>query len=242
MPGQELRVPLYAEQAADPVRLHGLDDAVLSPGHRPEPCPEPADRLVVEGVDSDLGTAGHGLEEAAGGDGDVVDGVVGPVLDVVVPPGDGRDMLDERSAEGHVENLGAAADPEHGEPGGDRRHDEGDLGGVAPRVDAVSLRHGRLPVAGRIDVAPAGEKETVEGEERGFGVIGSERRQDERQAAGAHDRIDVDLVDLLHRTVAVDRRGGGRDPDARLHTSLTVRPPCCRQVSGLGRNCSSIRR
>ena len=75
---QRLGVPLNPEQERLPPALDALDDAVLRPRDRMQAVAEPLDALVVKGVDVHAVATDHGRESAAGGDADLVRGLVVP--------------------------------------------------------------------------------------------------------------------------------------------------------------------
>ena len=81
---------------------------------------------------------------------------------VVEVPHDVGQVLVQRAAQLHVEDLAAAADGEHGQVGGERGGEQGPLAGVPDRVDAADLGRGLLAVGERVDVSPAGEHQAVE--------------------------------------------------------------------------------
>jgi hypothetical protein len=70
------------------------------------------------------------------------------------------DVLNERSAEGHIEDLDAAANGEHRNSPRLRFLDESCFGRIARGVDGAYFFVALFPVASGIDVLTAGEHET----------------------------------------------------------------------------------
>src|SRR5690242_14980337 len=158
--GEILRVPLDGHEPAlrGAGGLHRLGDPVLGRRRDREARSDARDRLVVPAVHRDLGRAGDRLEARAGRDGDrVVElrllrrGVGGLVHDGGRPL-EGQ-ILHERPAEGHVDDLQAAADSEHGALAPQGLLEQREVDRVALRVDLhVPVREERVAVARRIDV------------------------------------------------------------------------------------------
>ena len=100
-----------------------------------------------------------------------VGGVLGPLrLD--------RDVLDERAAEGDVQDLDAAAHPEDGEPAVEHAFGQLELEGVPNRLRRRQMLRGLLPVASRVDVAAAAEEDAVADVERVLDVAVDARERE----------------------------------------------------------------
>ena len=202
--------------------LDGLDRAVLGPGHRARARRGVPHRLVVQRVDLELGLAQRLGQPALGLDLHLVDGLVAPLVLVMVLASDGGDVLDERAAEGDIGDLHAPADGQHGDVAVEGALEQGDVEGVAPRVDVVGLGRRRRPVEGRLDVAPTREHHAVHRSEDGSDVVGIGDGEDHGHAPRPLHRFDV----VPGRGVEQRRTGGGvvclgvgRDADERLHGS-----------------------
>ena len=153
-------MPLHAEGEAVTGQLDRLDDVVVGPRGRLELRRQLVDGLVVVAGDGDggaeqpvqhgAGAEGHpGLAEDAGGR------AVPPVADGV------GQVLVERAAERHVEQLRAPADAEHRQVGRQRAGEQAQFPVVAPPADD-GLRVRALLVALRVDVRPAGQHQGVD--------------------------------------------------------------------------------
>ena len=110
-----------------------LDDAVLGDGVDDEPRPGGLDRLMVRTVDPEAGHSGDAVEEGAG---DYPDGMPRLVARVGLAMCQAirdfvRDMLDQGAAESDIQELLAAADPEHRHVLGERTLCGGELEGGA---------------------------------------------------------------------------------------------------------------
>jgi hypothetical protein len=81
-------------------------------------------------------------------------------------------VLVQRAAQGHVEDLQAPADGQHGQAHVDGCSDQGQLGLVALGVGAVHLGVLMPAVAPRLYVAPSGQDQAVE---RGQSLLGRHR-------------------------------------------------------------------
>ncbi len=112
--------------------------------------------------------------------------------------------LDEGPAEGDVQHLDAAADAEDRHARCHRRVHQGELPGVALRVDCAARRRADLAVAGRVDVRPSAQHEAVDPlhERLDRGVPA----QPDRQAARRGDRPGV-VGEVQVHLGGPDRRG-----------------------------------
>jgi hypothetical protein len=102
-------------------------------------------------------------------------------------------VLVQRPAEGHVQYLHAAADPQ-------QRHVPLDGAASQCDLDPVAIGHGSIgrrvrlsTVLGRIDVVAAGQDERVDSVEHLVGVVDQRRigRDDDGQSTGPLDRVHV---------------------------------------------------
>jgi hypothetical protein len=188
-----LRVPLDAERERAGGVLDRLGQLVeRRPARDPPALADLGHALVVVGLRRVRDLARGALGERPGGEADVVVGAVEgadhpPVVLVAEVVGE---VLDERPAARHVEDLHAAADTEQGQPAGERLAGERDLEVIALRDGAHGRGVGLGAVAGRVDVGAAREQEPVEQVEQPAGVRGQRGigRQDDRRAARRGDR------------------------------------------------------
>ena len=74
----------------------------------------------------------------------------------------GGQMLVQRSSEGDVDHLGAAADSQHGHPAAQGSVEQRELPVVPVSRGFVGVRTVVVPVGRRIDVAPTGDQYSVE--------------------------------------------------------------------------------
>lgn len=166
-------MPLHAQHPSITriFQLDSLDQSVAAGGYGGQTGPEAVDGLMVMG-----GTAQHRptprlSQKGALGHLHVMEnGEVVARLAVQVHPLQVRQMLVQRSAQSHVENLHAPADGEDGTTEDESGTDESEFGGVPGRVHPVHLRVGLAAVAGGMDIAAAGQEEPVEGRQRGLCV------------------------------------------------------------------------
>src|ERR1051326_3587413 len=155
--GQLLGMALDGDDQAV-VRLHALDCPVLAGGRLVQPCRQLLDGLVVKAVDPDLVLAG-GLAELRGrlnldGVGEVVAAVLAHVVVIQV--------LDQRAAHGHVDDLLAAADAEDGQLALPGLLEHPQLGLVQVAVDGADLLVLGLTVQRRGDGPAAGQQQAVD--------------------------------------------------------------------------------
>ncbi len=126
---------------------------------------------------------------------DVMVGVVeaAGVAPVVLVSDEIGEVLVQRSAQRHVEQLHPAADAEHGHVALERAADERDLGLIPLRHRALRLRMRLGPIRRRVDIGAAGEDQAVEPVEHLVGVGDEDRirRDHHHEAADALDRGDV---------------------------------------------------
>jgi hypothetical protein len=101
-----------------------------------------------------------------------------------------RDVLDQRAALDDVEYLRAAADAQRRRARVDEPARDGQLQVIALVIDAVVQLVHASGIALRVDVAASGEHERIDHLERLLPVRFAGRDQ-QRDAAGAADRIDV---------------------------------------------------
>jgi hypothetical protein len=192
-----------------------LDHAVGAPRHRAQAAAEPPHRLMVDRVDHDLRLAVHVAEQAPLLDRDRVlhrlhvRRAVGHAVAVLL-----RQMRDQIAAERDVQDLHAAADAENGEPvASERGAYQGQLEGVALAADVVVRGMRRAAVVVGRDVAAAGQQQTAEPfQHRGGARHGREQHRD---AAGRHHRVDVGARDRKTRPLAGPCVR--RDADQRPH-------------------------
>jgi len=117
---------------------------------------------VVERVRSQNLGPDDPVEPARCDDVDAVDLVGRPVQVIVTRSAANAQVLDQGAAVGDVQQLGPPTDAEDGHPRRPGRSDEGQLPVVAQRIRRAALRLGDGPVPSRVDVAAAGEDQTVD--------------------------------------------------------------------------------
>ena len=207
---------LDGEHAAVPVSLH---DAVRGDRSHGKGRREHFDRLVMEGIDGERVQPVDLIQECV----PVAEDRMGRfAVRGILPVGDGAGMLQwkvliQGAAGGDVQELGAAADAEDGLPA-----PEGDAGieqvaGIPPGIDRdAGIGQDSLAVAGRIDILPAREEQTVQtGDERFHSGGIRQHRQDDGLPARLPDRIDVGIRDDM----------GPAPADSRRHTDERCLPP-----------------
>ena len=109
-------------------------------------------------------------------------------------PEDVGQVLVQRAAEGDVEDLRPAADPQNRHVPAQRTGHQREFPGVAVAGRLVGGRVGVVAVGGGVDVLAAGDEQTVEAVEHASGDLAVDglRRQQRRDAAGQGDALDVD--------------------------------------------------
>jgi hypothetical protein len=102
-------------------------------------------------------------------------------------------VLDQRAAERDVQQLHAAADPEHRQVAFQRAQRQRDLRAVAVGPGVGGLGMALDAVGARVDVRAAGEHQAVEAVEHVVGVLFDPGvgRQHQRDGAGALQRVHV---------------------------------------------------
>ena len=113
--GIRLGMPLHAQRVARAGQLDRLGQVVLRrPAGHLQAVADPVDRLVVVGLRRDANTAGRARGERSGDEADVVVAAKVPgIAPVVLVADELGDVLVQRAAAGHVEDLHAAAHAEH---------------------------------------------------------------------------------------------------------------------------------
>ena len=85
-----------------------------------------------------------------------------------------RYVLVERASERHGQNLGSQADPEYGKAGGYGITCDSDLEPFTLGIRIPDLGGRFVSIAPRVDVASAGEDESVDARERNGPLVGAE--------------------------------------------------------------------
>src|ERR1043166_3312074 len=192
-----------------------LDDAVLRPRGRAQRRGQVTDRLMVAAVDARAHRPEGAMQQGVRLDAQpVASGRVG-VIDRP-PAAFAREVLVQRPAQGHVQDLDAATDGEDGEPAALRAGDERELDGIAGGIGFAEPGMRRGAIARRVDVLPAGEHQPlhpVEGGARGLGV--EHRWHQEGHEAGAGEGAHVRDVegDAFPTAVGAARRAHRDDFD-----------------------------
>jgi hypothetical protein len=191
-----LGVPLHADHETVQLTgcaLNGLDDPVFGPRHRNKPRTRHVDRLVMVGRYTEVVPARHDADQP------VARGDAHPVLveaavrtGVAVMADQVGQVLVQGAAQGHVQNLHAAADAQQRYAFAQRRRGDGKLPVVTVALDNRGLRVRFSTVTRRVDVRAAREYNPVEvGYRGGRFLVTSARRQQHGPPAVAPDRVDV---------------------------------------------------
>src|SRR6266550_2086181 len=108
----------------------------------------------------------------------------------------GTDVLVETTAHGHVQELGAATHRQYRLALRERPPHEQQLGPVARRVGPLAMRATGFAVCARVDVHAPGQEQTVDllVDPAECGLIALEQRNDPRDGADGHKRLDVALA------------------------------------------------
>jgi hypothetical protein len=109
--GDQLWVPLDAEERTVVIALNGLDDSVRRPRHRTQARTHVCHRLVMHAVHAERPLAGDRSQEASGLDFDGMNRLAVSLIFSVGLVSTGRQVLDESTSGRHVQHLGSAAYP-----------------------------------------------------------------------------------------------------------------------------------
>jgi hypothetical protein len=223
-------MPLHRQQEGMPARprrrFHRFDHAILRPGDGYQSVAEPGDALVMGGRhrQRETGLAASWPqdrgEQAAFGEPHRVRperAGLGPV------PGRGGEMLAQGPATGHVEQLHAPADTEHGQPGGQRGREQLQFRLIAFGVDTAGPRIRLGAVPRRVEIAAAGQDQPVQPAQGGRDP--RRWRQQHGNAARLGDLVDVIAGQQRGRSVPRSPPGrlgvGGQPDDRRAHSGVT---------------------
>jgi hypothetical protein len=207
--------------------LQTLDRPVGGPRGGDQPVPEPVHGLVMVGRRVQPGLVAGAREHPAQRPGRSHPDQVPPESavrpGVLFVPHDLRQVLVQRPAADHVEQLNAPADGQQRPAGRQRRVQQGQLPAVSLAVRRAGLRVGHRAVPGRIHVPAARHDQPVQVGHggRGFGRVAA-RRQQHRPPAAAPHRIHVGLRDQRGRNRPVAPLGqvvvrGNTDQRAHVH-------------------------
>jgi UDP-3-O-[3-hydroxymyristoyl] N-acetylglucosamine deacetylase/3-hydroxyacyl-[acyl-carrier-protein] dehydratase len=203
--GEVFGVPLDADEEGELGVFDAFEDAVFGVGGGDEAGGELVYGLMVARVAGEVLLVVDGHELGAGAEGDaVIAGVAGAVFHVGRMEHGGigiafGEVLDERAAALDVDHLAAQADAQQRDLGFARPGQQGQVVGLAARVEQAGGGVQGLAVADGIAVIATAEEQAVEGVEFGPGGIGGE---DDGDAAsgddGAHiigrGRLEGDIV------------------------------------------------
>jgi hypothetical protein len=179
-------MPLHADAEPVSLQLDRFGHLVGRPRHGEEAGADPVDPLVMGGGHL-RGAAEHPAQLACLADLDVVNGELDRVRLVALAAEPVGEVLDQRAATGHVEDLQAAADGEEGQVGLDGGADHQELEPVPTVVGCVGLLVRGLVVQRGIDVPPPGDDQAVELRDQAGHGTGGDGRQDDRRSARALD-------------------------------------------------------
>ena len=183
----------------------------------------------------------HGLHDLGAGLGShVVEDAVAPVFvamgDQLLPV---ADVLEQRAAEGDVEDLHTPADAQCRHAPVDGRPHQRDLEPVADGADVGHLGPGLLAVEDRVDVAPAGEEQAVEAAQPlpGLGPVERDGRHDDGVGAGPLHRLEIGRR-RCHRALSPAEHAPGQDgnpgdgDERSHHPKLAAQPAPNRRSVG----------
>ena len=220
-----LRVPLHRDAELAVKGLDGLDRPVLGPCGRREISGDPIERLVMMAV-SRRGRAEQSAHRAAYRRAHLSMLEQSRTGVVAADAGPDRKVLHQVTAQRDIEQLHPAADGEHWQIPIERGLQGHQLGAVPVGPHYGRVRPRWLSVAGRVDVGPAGEDQTVQTRDR----VGRDAPgwQQHRVAAGGDNGVDVrrgqqdswDVPGPPAGLLAV-----GRDANQRSHVSSTRTQP-----------------
>src|SRR5262249_52317450 len=158
----------------------GLDDAVGRGRGDLEPFRHLLDRLMMTAVDVEAVRAGETVGHQAGENRVLVEpDLMREIEGLVWRHGQAmferagylrRDVLNQRSAAGDIQELNATTDREKREVAFSRLVDQRDLEGIPLRIDIYDRGMTRFAEKGGIDVFTAGQQQTVNASERVRGI------------------------------------------------------------------------
>ena len=189
-----LRVPLHPPDEPFVRHPNRLDQAVGGAGHRLQPGRQGLDGLMVPAGDIGLGPAQQGGKGGARQDGHLVGRlVVGRLL--LMLDGRGRlagQILPERAAQSHIEQLDAPADAQNGLVRRKGHPEQPQLHLVPPRHHQTAGGQLFLAVEGGVRVRPAGKQQPAAHFQnlRKGALVGGQRQHD-RQRAGPFQRLKI---------------------------------------------------
>jgi len=214
------RMPLNSKKETGvPNPLDALDDAVVSPGDRPKPLAGLVDGLMMGAIGFNDVRTHHGAKQAARLDPDRMGNVIRwdpPSMDQGRLGKGCKDVLVQRAAEGHVDDLTAPANPQ------DRNVE---LEGAATQADIERcpgsfgwFQHGMRGLAEKrgIEVRPSRQNETLgrlQARIEGLRIV--KGRKQKRRASGRQNRIQVGIGDLSLEIAFGGSAGTGSDSDSR---------------------------
>ena len=210
-------MPLHADTKTLARRLDALDNAVAAARIDHHRAGYLLDRLMVGRIDVHLLGADDIVQLGAGFDGDFVPRLV-PGIGLFVLKGPRhfvRDMLDQRAAKHHRQQLLAAADAEHRHVALQRCPRDGDFKLGAVLFQGHGIVGAVVAVKGRIDIEiAAGHHQRIDAGQqfaRQIGLVG----QDQRHPAGLGHRRCVVVAERVPGEfgIAASRLGIGGDAD-----------------------------
>jgi hypothetical protein len=223
-------MPLHADrEGGQPVGdLQGLDRPVGRPRRGHQASTDPVHRLVVvrrrvhPGLVVPRGQ--QPSQRPFGPDPDQMPPEPAVRPGVLLVPDHLGQVLVQRPAPEHVEQLDTPADGQQRPPGHQRRVEQRQLPAVPLGVRRAGLRVRASAVPGRVDVPAAGHDQPVQVGHGGggFGRVATDRQQ-HRPAAAAPHRVHIGLRDQGSGGVPVPPLGQivvGRDTDQRAHNHL----------------------
>lgn len=184
-------MPLHGQREGVPGQFHGLDTAVGGPRRHRQAFAEAVEGLVV--VVGRFQRCGPGdlRQRAARVDLDRDPPVLAGCGRVPGVTDDVGQVLVQAPAEVDVEDLHSPADAQEGQTAIEGGADEREFGLVAEVADIAGLGVGGFAVAGRIDVAAAGDDQAVEDVHEGRRRAGG--RQDHGLPAGRRHTVHIGL-------------------------------------------------
>lgn len=123
------------------------------------------------------------------------------------------EILMEGPAQGHVQQLQAPANPEERQPAGKRRPHQGQLPGIALRIDLPQTGFGFRPVMKGGHIAAAAEQQTAQGIKQTPGINRGQggKQQGQRSRFLYPEAVRAGLPEPLPAVIPVHG-----DPDKRL--------------------------
>lgn len=226
------RMPLHAQGVAVSRPLDRLGQQIRDRPRRHDGAfAEDVHTLVMVGIHGLHAATGETGRMRAGIDLDIVERrvVESPRAPSMLAEADVRKVLVQCASRGHIENLHAATDTEHGNVPLQRSPGEGQLEGVAPRLGGLGAGIGRRAIRRGHDIYSSDQQQAVDAVKHKSGLFDDVgiRDQPQRYSAGRMDFAKVGCWDdrsfLAPESPTCGFERGAHADDGRRHRTALRR-------------------